>query len=766
MPVSTDALAADPSYHPRVTTLDIPYSPHYSTPYRGFTRGSYSTLNESLFSSKCSSSYDTWTREPNASPPPSPQLMLRRKPPPKPPRMRSYYSGTVRHLSSCEEQLSSRCLTPPPSVRSGDLISLKSSIADVTQALDATLSRSFDADEYFDGSWDVRSCPSPSSPAPVSRHDDKVYSILAQTRELLAFELEPLCILEYLENEAVISREKEIAIRDLRSKKDMCVMLLDIITSQGHNAFVIFCDALRMVGNQGYLADFLEALDSLVEIATQNTMKPVQVENKPAELTYKAFAFESHATGCACGSGVSDNGLFTDDSSFDISVCYVHRESGLMRSIQEVAGMKRRKQPMSPQVEVTPNVLLDEAENYLPMISLALHGQCLKYGGMDTIANILESYPCIRELSLSKNHLDSVCISRMGDALRRNSGLVKLDVRLNAIGDDGATAIANGIGVHTTLRVLNVSSTEMTPNGCASLLSSLSKNDSLVELDLGFNDMDDTSCTVLAEALAANCPLRKLRLRSCAIREYGARSIFRALKKNAKLYFLDISGNPVKDESLGVFSDILRCNRTLRELYIENCQIGPEGCGALSRALKSNTCLRHVDLSLNPQVADSGLEALSEGLKYNSSLQTLCVNMCNVGNMGFSGLLDALHYNTTITTIKLCYNKIGQPQPGGDSPPEQSASLPGHSRFPNVYSPQYQARQNRLGGGEPPEDESSEPAINQLYYNLCQVLQLNKDLKVLLWGNNFDEAADEANRPHNSGSLYNTSALRSTSGLQ
>ena len=36
------------------------------------------------------------------------------------------------------------------------------------------------------------------------------------------------------------------------------------------------------------------------------------------------------------------------------------------------------------------------------------------------------------------------------------------------------------------------------------------------------------------------------------------------------------------------------------------------------------------------------------------------------------------------------------------------------------------------------------PSIEVLYANLCRTLQLNNDLKVLLWGNRLEELAEEA----------------------
>ena len=170
-----------------------------------------------------------------------------------------------------------------------------------------------------------------------------------------------------------------------------------------------------------------------------------------------------------------------------------------------------------------------------------------------------------------------------------------------------------------------------------------------------------------------------------------------------------MSSNKIGNESISALGETLLLNRTLREINLENCNISKDGCVSLARSLKTNTILKILDLSINP-LLDDGAEALSDGLKYNQGLEVMSLNQCGVGNTGFMSLLESLKSNSTMTVLKLCYNKIGHDVNG----------------CMNVTS-----------------SDPSAVSIDDVYETLCRTLQLNQDLKVLLWGNKLDEAESE-----------------------
>ena len=55
---------------------------------------------------------------------------------------------------------------------------------------------------------------------------------------------------------------------------------------------------------------------------------------------------------------------------------------------------------------------------------------------------------------------------------------------------------------------------------------------------------------------------------------------------------------------------------------------------------------------MNP-LGDLGARRLSDGLRYNRTLETLCLNMCCIGNRGFAFLLAEMGGCYSLRTVKV-----------------------------------------------------------------------------------------------------------------
>ena len=658
-------------------------------------------LDESGFSSREPSTLGEVTGQTISAPStPLPHGMMRKKPPPKPPRMRG--------CGSTSTMVKNSTLKAPPSIITNGTDTLKSSIADVTNTLDNSFLKTPD---IFKG----RSTHVPATPK------EKVQSVLSQAKEFLAYEIEPEEILHIMRERLVVDSRAEMEIRKCTTRFTMSEMLIDAVTSKGHRAFVVFCESLRSTKKQGYIVDLLETLDSLVELITGLNSKETMLgtaDSKSKSQTLPVerddLSYDKICPDCATNNNFPTDDIFDDGGTFDIEILYMDTNSGQTNPVKDVAILKRRKRPRSMGGPEDSWFIRDDADKYIPVLSLSVYNQCLiNGGGIDMLCNLLEKYSCIRDMSIVKNHIDAKGMTRLGQALGKNRGLIELDIRLNSIGDGGAEHLAQGIRRHPTLKVLNVTSTSLSGHGCSMLIQGSAKNQTLAEVDIGFNDLDEESgCVSIAEALASNCGVRKLRMRATGLHQDGATKILKALKRNSRLAFLDISGNKLGNESLSTLGEVLLCNRTVKEINLENCYISQEGCSYLARGLRTNTTLKYLDLSMNP-LKDDGIQALADGLKYNQVLDTLCLNMCCIGNQGFTKLLESLRFNSTMTTLKLCYNNIGHDDP------KSNPSTPTAAHRPFMELPV--------------------PTVDELYEKLCQILQTNKDLKVLLWGNKFED---------------------------
>ena len=82
------------------------------------------------------------------------------------------------------------------------------------------------------------------------------------------------------------------------------------------------------------------------------------------------------------------------------------------------------------------------------------------------------------------------------------------------------------------------------------------------------------------------------------------------------------------------------------------------GTSKLAEALKTNTSITTLNLHGN-QIGDEGIFKLTEALKPNTTITTLHLSGNQIGDEGASKLAEALKTNTTITTLWLSSNRIG-----------------------------------------------------------------------------------------------------------
>ena len=116
----------------------------------------------------------------------------------------------------------------------------------------------------------------------------------------------------------------------------------------------------------------------------------------------------------------------------------------------------------------------------------------------------------------------------------------------------------------------------------------------------------------------------------------------------------------------------------------------------MSNVTLSNKTLSNLDLSVN-FIADTGITKLSAALERNKSIKTIGLNMCGIINDRLSKLLDVLACNPMMTLLKLCYNRLGK------------------------------------------EHTNPSATSDDLKYRVRIVTSSNPKLKILLWGNSFDD---------------------------
>ena len=183
--------------------------------------------------------------------------------------------------------------------------------------------------------------------------------------------------------------------------------------------------------------------------------------------------------------------------------------------------------------------------------------------------------------------------------------------------------------------------------------------------DGNIQSKDNDGLLHLSQALQANSHLTVLRLKNMNLlyNEVNGLTLKKMVSMNETLEHLDLSGN-------SLFSDSGACcilhglmqNRTLVTLSLHKiCLTATEETNRLlSEMLRVNTTLKHLDLSSNLFLSDSGICSIFEGLQSNSTL--LRLNICDT-NISFKGAIrmaDSLqHGNCSLRILNIGMNSIG-----------------------------------------------------------------------------------------------------------
>ncbi|XP_063050688.1 NACHT, LRR and PYD domains-containing protein 3-like [Engraulis encrasicolus] len=160
---------------------------------------------------------------------------------------------------------------------------------------------------------------------------------------------------------------------------------------------------------------------------------------------------------------------------------------------------------------------------------------------------------------------------------------------------------------------------------------------------------------------------RTVKLQGCDLTDSSCSSLAAALRSNSSsLRHLYLTGNTqLGDSGVKLLSTGLEHpNCRLETLELQECNLTDSSCSSLAAALSSiSSSLRHLDLSKNKQLGDSGVKLLSTGLEHpNCRLETLELQDCNLTGISCSSLAAALRSNSSspLTKLDLRVYKLSQ----------------------------------------------------------------------------------------------------------
>ncbi|XP_071461004.1 NACHT, LRR and PYD domains-containing protein 4-like [Marmota flaviventris] len=198
---------------------------------------------------------------------------------------------------------------------------------------------------------------------------------------------------------------------------------------------------------------------------------------------------------------------------------------------------------------------------------------------------------------------------------------------------------------------------------CTALASMLATNRKLTLLDLSDNKLAEGVSTLCAALRHPDCTLQTLVMAGCQICEHCCPHLSEVLLSNANLSHLDLSRNALMDEGVAQLCEALRqptCS--LQTLCLQRCDITPRGCRDLASVLASNLNLRILKIGGN-NIGDAGVRLLSKALLHpHCGLKELSLDSCQLTRACCEDLASVIAHSQSLHELDVTRNALS---PGG-----------------------------------------------------------------------------------------------------
>ena len=208
-----------------------------------------------------------------------------------------------------------------------------------------------------------------------------------------------------------------------------------------------------------------------------------------------------------------------------------------------------------------------------------------------------ESMKSLKTVHLDGTHLTAVDVQH----IIRNIGehLTHLLISSNRLNDEGIKLLMSSLLSLPHLIELDIMNINMVTNGAISLGKFLQQNTSLQSLNISLNDIGDDGMTAICNGLQLNnnkTKLVQLIAVSCSIQ--STVNISKMLEINKTLKRLNISFNQIGDDGFASIVDALSGNTTLTELEAAyHTEMGNSGSTSLLKLINTSKSLKIVTVS-------------------------------------------------------------------------------------------------------------------------------------------------------------------------
>jgi Ran GTPase-activating protein (RanGAP) involved in mRNA processing and transport len=261
----------------------------------------------------------------------------------------------------------------------------------------------------------------------------------------------------------------------------------------------------------------------------------------------------------------------------------------------------------------------------------------------------------LQSLDLARNHLGSARLAQFAPALYHNTSIKVLDLSENKlIYMESAVILRDILQSNKTITILNLSENQFgeTTGAVECIADGLGSNSTLLKIDLSSCALGDNGASMLAQTLGSrNTTLQKLTLDRNFITSTGVGVLLETMEQNGHhITDLSLQNNSFGNEGASLLARSLGNNAlpSLRRLSASSCGIDDDGFIALMSALEQNTSLLHLDLRHGNGVNERTFLAIAESLPEIKVLQRVDFSWCTGLASAMPLLLAGLRKNKSL----------------------------------------------------------------------------------------------------------------------
>ena len=261
------------------------------------------------------------------------------------------------------------------------------------------------------------------------------------------------------------------------------------------------------------------------------------------------------------------------------------------------------------------------------------------------------------------------CIS-----ISNNDEVLSVSLFKHNIGDDGVKHLTkylcDGSSHYSVTQGANpkqltgwefdMESNDIHDEGAAYIAKVLQSSHVMNSLDLHHNKIGGRGLQSICQALITNTSLVELNLSTCklVISEENGPVVSEMLQRNKTLEVLKLSDNPdISDTGIFYIAEGLQKNTSLNTL--EMSHINEKGGKALATAIATNTSLRWNELYLyNLEITEDSGPSWVDMLQQNTYLESISISLSPPSDIGLSFIAEGLQKHTSLKTLHLRFSEI------------------------------------------------------------------------------------------------------------